>query len=118
MSGLGSLLRLRARCLRRLVLVLALVALAVLALSGVIESLQSGATMMLPALALAVVMLLRPYLGEGAIARLRAHLVRPRRVAARVVVTPRPRVRVARGGRPIAVALAGGAPPLALAGCR
>ena len=61
----------RARAVWRLALVLALAALAALALSGVIE-LQSGALTMLPALALAVVMLTRPYVGERVIARLRA----------------------------------------------
>ncbi len=118
MSGLGSLWRLRVRLLWRLALIVALIALTALALSGVVESLQGGAMMMLPALALAVVMLVRPYLGAGAIARLRARRAGRPSVAARVAMPPCPRIRVARGGRLIAVALAGRAPPSALAGCR
>jgi hypothetical protein len=118
MSGPDSPSPLRARLLWRLALIVALVALTGLALGGTIESLQSGAMMMLPALALAVAVLARPYLGAGAIARLRGSGTRPRRVAARMAVPLRPRSRVARGGRLIAVALAGRAPPPALAGCR
>ncbi len=118
MSSLGSLLRLRARLLWRLALIVALIALTALALSGAVESLQSGAMMMLPAVALAVVMLVRPYLGEGTIARLRARRARRPRGAARVAMPSRPHIRAARGGRLIAVALAGRAPPVAHAGCR
>ncbi len=119
MGGLGSLLRWRGRLLWRLALIVALIALTALALSGVIESLQSGAMMVLPALVLAVVMLVRPYLGEGAIARLHARRARRPNVATpMLVVPPRPRGRVARGGRLIAVAMAGRAPPLALVACR
>ena len=102
----------------RLALALALITLVVLALSGTIESLQSGTMMMLPALAIAVVMLVRPYLGERAIARLRARHARRPRVTAPVALPPRPRIRVTRGGRLIAMAMAGRAPPLALVGCR
>jgi hypothetical protein len=119
MSGLGSLRRLRLRSLWRLVSIVALIVLTALALSGVVESLQGGAMMMLPALALAVVMLVRPYLGAGTIARLRARRAERPSVAAGVERPPRPRTRVARGGRLIAVALAGRAPPpSALVGCR
>jgi hypothetical protein len=110
--------RLRVRLLWRLAPIVALIALTALALSGVVESLQGGAMMMLPALALAVVMLVRPYLGAGAIARLGARRARRPSMAARVAMPLRPRIRVARGGRLIAVALAGRAPPSALAGCR
>jgi hypothetical protein len=73
---------------------------------------------LLPALVLAVVILGRRYPGERVIERLReARATRPRRRAASV---PRPRQRLRyhqRGGRLIAVSLAGRAPPLA-AGCR
>ncbi len=108
----------RARVVWRLALALALIALTALALSGAIESLQSGAMMVLPALALVVVMLVRPYLGEDTIVRLRTRRAHRRSMAAPVSVAQRPRMLVARGGRLIAVALAGRAPPLALAGCR
>ncbi len=106
------------RLLWRLALIVALIALTALALSGAVESLQSGAMMMLPAFALAVVMLVRPYLGEGAIARLHARRARRPSEAARVAMPRCPRIRVARGGHLIALALAGRAPPPALAGCR
>jgi hypothetical protein len=118
MSRLRSVLGRRARLVWRLALVLALVALALLALSGAIGSLQGGVLTVLPALAFAAMMLTRPYLGERVIARLRA---RPRQRASAVraiVKPPRQEVRVARGGRLIAAALAGRAPPLTLAGCR
>jgi hypothetical protein len=97
----------------RLAAAIALVVLVALMLGGAIDALQSGALTMLPALALAAMMLTRPYLGERAIARLRRD---PARVPE--VVAPAPSRRaatLARGGRLIAVALAGRAPPLALA---
>ena len=118
MSGPDSPSPLRVRRLWRLALIAALLALTALALSGAIESLQSGAMMMLPALALAVALLLRPYLGERALARLQTRQARSRRVAEHEAGLPRPRTRVARGGRLIAASLAGRAPPPALAGCR
>jgi hypothetical protein len=118
MSGLDSPLRLQARLRWRLALVVASIALTALALSGTVESLQSGAMMMLPALVLAVVLLLRPYLGERTMMRLHARRARRPGVAAPLVVSLRSRVQVARGGRLIAAALAGRAPPLAFAGCR
>jgi hypothetical protein len=118
MSSLRSVFGPRARLVWRLALILALAALAALAVSGAIDPLQSGVLTMLPAVALAVMMLTRPYLGERVIARLRAR--RPRRPSAvrSIVGSPRREVHVARGGRLIAVALAGRAPPLVLAGCR
>ena len=94
------------------------IALVALALGGAIDPLQSGALTMLPALALATMMLTRPYLGERALARLRSRRRPRRRAAARIVVCARPRASVVRGGRLIAAALAGRAPPLALAGQR
>lgn len=117
MSTLGSLFRPRARAGWRLGLILALMALAALALAGVIDPLQSGALTMLPALALAAIMLTHPYLGEHAIARLRARRARQWAEARPIAVPRRPATRVVRGGRLIAAALAGRAPPLALAGC-
>jgi hypothetical protein len=96
----------------------ALIALVALALGGAIDPLQSGALTMLPALALATMMLTRPYLGERAIVRLRSRRSRRPSAMARIVVRRRPCASVARGGRLIAAALAGRAPPLALAGYR
>jgi hypothetical protein len=121
MSSLCSVLgpRVGVRVLWRVALIFVTVALAALALSGAIDPLQSGALTMLPALALAVMMLTRPYLGERAIARLRARRPRRprrRRVGATASARPHPSAVVARGGRLIAVALAGRAPPLAHAG--
>jgi hypothetical protein len=74
---------------------------------------------LLPALALALVMLIRPYLGERTITRLR--VARSRRRDPRAALSlPRPRSRwqpSIRGGRLIAAALAGRAPPAAPAVC-
>jgi hypothetical protein len=109
----------RVRPLWRMALALVLVTLVILALGGAIDPLQSGVLTMLPALALATAMLARPYLGERAIARLRARRSRPRRgpgVAPMSGGRPRPRASLARGGCLIATALAGRAPPPALAG--
>jgi hypothetical protein len=108
----------RARVAWRLALIVAPIALVAIALSGAVDPLQSGALTMLPALALAVMMLTRPYLGEHAIARLRARRWRHPGEAALAARFPRPPTRVVRGGHLIAVALAGRAPPCALAGCR
>ncbi len=107
----------RARVIWRLALALALIAFTALALSGEIGGLQSGALTLLPVIALAVVKLARPYIGEGVIAQM--HVRRRRRpcAAALIVVPLRRRGGLARGGRLIAVAMAGRAPPLALAGC-
>jgi hypothetical protein len=115
MSSLRSVSGPQARVLGRLALLLGLLALLALALAGTVSSLQGGALTMLPALALAVMMITRPYIGERVIARLRER--RPRRPAAVRRVSARARTSaVARGGRLIAEALAGRAPP-AVAGC-
>ena len=118
MSSLRSVFVPQARAVWRPALVLAVVVLAVLALAGAMDSLQSGVLTLLPALVLAVMMLTRPYLGEQAIARLRAGRSRRPRGVATLGGYLRPEVAVARGGRLIAAALAGRAPPLALAVCR
>jgi hypothetical protein len=122
MSGLGSaVLRQHARLPRRLSLALALIAFVALALSGEFGAVQGGVLMMLPALLLAVVMFTRPYLGEQAIAHLRGRRAQRKRgldTPASVIARLRSPARALRGGRLIAVALAGRAPPLALAGCR
>ncbi len=104
----------RARLDSRLTLILALGTLVVLALSGVIDPLQSGALTMLPALALAVMMLTRPYLGERVIGRLRGRPPRRPRAVSPTVPPVRPHACSVRGGRLLAVALAGRAPPHAL----
>ncbi|HVC06732.1 MAG TPA: hypothetical protein VND98_03980 [Solirubrobacterales bacterium] len=101
----------------RLVAVLLLIAIVALGLSGEIESLQGGVLIMLPTVVLVIVMLSRPYPGEEVIAQLRARIACP---AARLRPAPplpwAPRTRLARGGRLIAMALAGRAPPPVLAG--
>jgi len=103
----------------RLAPIFALLALAVLVVSGVIDPLQSGTLTMLPVLALAVVMLTRPYLGERVIARLRRSGPERGRASSPVATESLGRTAyLARGGRLIAVALAGRAPPAPLAGCR
>jgi hypothetical protein len=101
-----------------LALAFALLALAVLALSGRLGAAQGGVLIMLPALALAVMMLTRPFLGERVVARLRARRPRRAQAAAPIAARVRRRAGVARGGCLIATALAGRAPPLALASCR
>ncbi len=97
-------------------LLLALIALALLALTGALGSAQGGVLIMFPALLLAVMMLTRPYIGQHVIARLAGR--RPRRAAVAGTMPTRLRRRavVARGGRLLAGALAGRAPPTALAG--
>lgn len=72
MSSLSSVSGRPARVVWRLAMLLALFALLAVALSGALDSSQSAVLTMLPALALAAVMLARPYLGERVIARLRA----------------------------------------------
>ncbi|HEV7938506.1 MAG TPA: hypothetical protein VGP18_10845 [Solirubrobacteraceae bacterium] len=118
MSGLGLAFRGRVRPLWRTLSALALVALVAVALAGEFGAVQDGVLIMLPALLLAVVMCTRPYLGEAAIARLRIRRARRKRrlssPACALLPLDSP-ARVSRGGRLIAVALAGRAPPLALA---
>lgn len=95
---------------------LALAAFVAVALGHCGGSLQTAALMMAPVLALAVLMATRPYLGERMLAKLAAR--RARRPVRRVALpTPWPGASIARGGRLIGAALAGRAPPLALAGC-
>jgi hypothetical protein len=118
MKSLRSVSGPQARVVWRLTLIVALVALAALGLSGAADTMQTGLLTMLPALTLGVMMLTRPYLGERVIARLRARRRRRVNGVGRTLGRPRPKVGVARGGRLIAMALAGRAPPLALAGCR
>jgi hypothetical protein len=101
-----------------LALVFALSALTAVALCGKLGGMQGGVLIVLPALLLAVVMLTHPYLGERAIGKLRVSRARRSSTAVPAVARPRSPERAVRGGRLIAVALAGRAPPLALVGCR
>jgi hypothetical protein len=111
----------RSRCVARFALALGLIAVLALGMTGVVASLQSGAFAMFPIFALSIVLLIRPYLGERAIAQLRARRAARVSRAHNAKQTPQPRrpahALVARGGRLIAVALAGRAPPVAPARC-
>lgn len=108
----------RAGLLWRLALMFALSALTAASLSGKLGAMQGGALIMLPALLLAVVMLTRPYLGERAIGKLGVHRTRRVRATAPAAARTRSFDYAVRGGRLIATALAGRAPPLALVGYR
>lgn len=118
MSDARPLFGSRTRVIWRLAAMLALATFAVVALSGELGGAQDGALIMLPALLLAAVMLTRPYLGERVIARLRVRHVRRARAEVRVLGLPRSPTRPISGGRLIAVALAGRAPPLSIVDCR
>jgi hypothetical protein len=101
----------------RPLLAVALVAATALAI-GADGSLATGALMMLPALVLAAIMLTRPYLGERVIARLRMRRGARRRAPATCAHTGLSFAPfAASGGRLIAAALAGRAPPACLADC-
>jgi hypothetical protein len=111
------------RCAGWRVLGLTVVAGLLVVLAGVMLSQPVGASLqgvmfVLPALLMALVLVAKRYPGERVIERLRALRVARRQRPASVAVRLRPRSRVRpRGGRLIAVSLAGRAPPLA-AGCR
>ncbi len=117
MSSCNSVVGLLARA-RRPVLVVAAVPAVALALGGSFAPLHSAALILLPALALAIAMLVRPYLGAQAIARMRSRLVRGRRATVLSLAPRREPARVVRGGHLIALALAGRAPPRTLVTCR
>jgi hypothetical protein len=122
MSGICDLRAGRAAtAIGRLGLVVAVVLLAAGELSGQLGSCSSALMMMLPALLLAAVMLVRPYPGERTIARLRTlrRAPEPRCGPVRPISpSGRPGRALVRGGRLIASALAGRAPPAVLARCR
>jgi hypothetical protein len=101
---------------RRLSRALALALVAGLLAMGAAGLLPATVLTLLPALALVLVMLTRPYLGERTLAKLRAAYRTRRRPVARVAPgMPRRRGAVhVRGGRLIASALAGRAPPALL----
>ncbi len=116
MSSTGFVFMPQSRAARRLILLLALAAFVALTLREGGTALQTGALMMSPVFAIAVLMLTRPYAGERFLARLAVR--RPRRPARAGGIRPLlPETKIARGGRLIASALAGRAPPRALAGC-
>lgn len=117
MSGRCSVFLSRVNVIWRLALAIALIAFISLALSGAIGGLKSSALTLLPVIALALAKLTRPYLGEGVIAQLHARHRRRSCAPAPNVAPLRPRNGLARGGRLIAVAMAGRAPPPALVGC-
>lgn len=106
----------RRRTLWRCAVVLVLLALLALTHGAGSASIQTGVLMMSPALCAAVMMLTRPYLGQGILARLSARRRRPGAPRARSRAA-HPRAHLARGGRLIASALAGRAPPSLPAAC-
>jgi hypothetical protein len=106
------------RPVTRVLAAVGLVTFIAMAAAGVFGAPRGDLLTLLPLCAVILVMLLRPYAGEGAIARLRgARGTRAR--APSQLESPRSLdlAHVARGGRLIAAALAGRAPPLGLAGC-
>jgi hypothetical protein len=98
------------------VVVVALVAVAVLAPLGVLGALRPGALMLLPALVLAAALLAGRYPGERLIERWGRARPRIRPAVVRVLVPIRRSRERPHGGRLIATALAGRAPPAFAAG--
>lgn len=94
----------------------AVVAIATLAALGLLGALQPGALMFLPALLLAAALFAGRYPGERLIARWARARPRARQAVARVIEPARPSLHLLRGGRLIAVSLAGRAPPALAAG--
>jgi hypothetical protein len=85
---------------------------------GVAGGVWEGVLYLLPALLLAVVLLLRRYPGERLLRALVARRAHRARIGARRLVMRGIELPVPQGGRLIAVSLAGRAPPLARAGAR
>jgi len=98
------------------VVAVALVAVGVLVPLGALGALQSGALMLVPALVLAAALLAGRYPGERLIERWGRARPRVRPTVARVRVPSRPSRELPHGGRLIATALAGRAPPALAAG--
>jgi hypothetical protein len=114
MTRKRSLIGPRPRSVGRVMVAIALLGVAALALGGVLGLARQDALTLLPLFLLIGILVLRPYAGERLIARLRKS--QPRRAPQLPSVSRRPRRPVlARGGRLIATAMAGRAPPLALA---
>jgi hypothetical protein len=89
---------------------------AVLAALGIFGMLGPGALTMLPALLLAVALFAGRYPGERLIERWARSRPRPRAMISRALAPELPSPTLLRGGRLIAVALAGRAPPVLAAG--
>jgi hypothetical protein len=96
--------------------VLAVAAIGLLASLGSLGALAPGVLMLLPPLLLALVLLAGRYPGERLIERWRRARPRARQALAAVLVPRRRPLQLVRGGRLIAAALAGRAPPLPVAG--
>ena len=96
--------------------VAAVAALAVLALIGTLGVLGPGALTLLPALLLAAAVFAGRYPGEQLLERWARARPRARRTSARLILPTRPVATLARGGRLVAAALAGRAPPALAAG--
>jgi len=107
----------RARRRRQLAVgLVTLAALAVLGLLGLFGMLGPGALTMLPALLLAAALFAGRYPGERLIERWARSRPRVRAALARSLAPELPSTTLLRGGRLIAVALAGRAPPALTAG--
>jgi len=118
MSRSSHAFRWPARAGRRLPLIAALIVASVIVCATGGHGLQTGVLSMLPAVALAIVLLTRRYPGELVLARVRLRRA-PRPGTAILTTAPRRADRrIARGGRLIALAMAGRAPPRAVAACR
>jgi hypothetical protein len=89
----------------------AVVAIGTLAALGLLGALQPGALMFLPALLLAAALFAGHYPGERLIARWARARPRARQAVVPVIAPARPSLHLLRGGRLIAVSLAGRAPP-------
>jgi hypothetical protein len=108
---------LRTRPRRRLVVgVATLAVVAALTALGILGMLGPGALTMLPALLLAVALFAGRYPGERLIERWARARPRGRAALARSLAPELPSTTLLRGGRLIAVALAGRAPPALAAG--
>jgi hypothetical protein len=94
----------------------AVIGLATLAPLGVLGPLAPGALMLLPTLLLVVVLLAGRFPGERLIERWGRGRPRPRKLIAQILAPIRRSRQTLRGGRLIAAALAGRAPPAPAAG--
>ena len=102
------------RTMRALAALALLALIASMVLLDATRSLPSDLLTVLPALALALLMVARPYLAAETIMRLRGAPARRRAKQEPTRAVPRRRRQIVRGGRLIAVALAGRAPPALL----
>jgi uncharacterized membrane protein len=107
-----------ARAAARVAAVLAMVAFLAAAATGALGSSRDDLLTLFPLFLLIAVMVLRPYAGERLIARLRGASKRRPPAPARIGLSRPLRLAIlARGGRLIATAMAGRAPPPARADC-